>query len=371
VDPYNKQSNNGFGMTKIYPVIMCGGAGTRLWPMSKKSLPKQYQPIVTDKSMLRETINRFPKSGRLNVAPPSFVAAVSHKPHIQEACAAESVEPHLIVLEPCGRNTAPVAALVSLLIDSSDDALILLLPADHHIEDLEAFITAIEAGIPSAQGDSLVTFGIKPTGPETGYGYINSGEKRESDVFKVRRFVEKPDLETAKRYISSGDYFWNAGIFLFSAKTMIEAFEKFAPHILQACKLAIETGKHVNESVFLDPASFSECESDSIDYAIMEKADNVNIVAPVDMGWSDIGSWDALRQRALENNILAQGQGEIITIDCKETYVRSDGPTIAVIGVEDLIVVANSDEILIAKAGASQKVKKVVEHLEQDISKLR
>ena len=357
-------------MTKIYPVIMCGGAGTRLWPMSKKSLPKQYQPIVTEKSMLRETINRFPKSGRLNVAPPSFVAAVSHQLHIQEACEAEHIEPHLIALEPCARNTAPVAATISLLIEASgSDALILLLPADHHIEDPDAFIKAIEMGIPSARGGSLVTLGIKPTGPETGYGYINSGDKVKPNVFQVQRFVEKPDLETAKRYISSGDYFWNAGIFLFSAKTMIEAFAKHSPRILEASRRAVGDGKRVKESVFLDPLAFSKCESDSIDYAIMEKAENVHIVAPVDMGWSDIGSWDALRERALDNQNLDQGQGEIIRIDCKDTYIRSDGPTIAVIGVEDLIIVANSDEILIAKAGESQKVKKVVAHLSQKVSK--
>jgi len=351
-------------MTKIFPVIMCGGSGTRLWPLSQKAMPKQYQPIVTDKSMLRETINRFPLGGALNVALPSFVAAVSHESFIIEACKRENLNPNLIVLEPCARNTAAVAATISLAFAEEEDALILLLPADHHIENTKAFHEAIQTGVPSAEAGALVTFGIQPVTPETGYGYIRTGETEAENIFKVDRFVEKPDLTTAERYLASGEYFWNAGIFLFSAKAMLKAFETHAPNILQGSTKAIDEAKTVGASLFLDPVSFSQCESDSIDYAIMEKAGNVHIVAPVNMGWSDIGSWDALRLRALETDSLTQGSGNIITIDCKDTLVRSDGPTIAVIGVEDLIVVANADSILISKAGASQDVKKIVESLD-------
>jgi len=188
-------------------------------------------------------------------------------------------------------------------------------------------------GVPSAEAGALVTFGIQPVTPETGYGYIRTGETEAENIFKVDRFVEKPDLTTAERYLASGEYFWNAGIFLFSAKAMLKAFETHAPNILQGSTKAIDEAKTVGASLFLDPVSFSQCESDSIDYAIMEKAGNVHIVAPVNMGWSDIGSWDALRLRALETDSLTQGSGNIITIDCKDTLVRSDGPTIAVVWV--------------------------------------
>jgi len=351
-------------MKKIYPVVMCGGSGTRLWPISRNATPKQYQPIVTEKSMLRETVVRFPLGGNLNVAPPSFVCAVSHEKHILKACKEENLDPNLIILEPCPRNTAAVAASVAVAIEKQDeDALILLLPADHHIDDVEAFRSYIKAGVVSAQNGALVTFGIKPEGPETGYGYIRSGKSTGNQVFEVEAFVEKPNLETAQHYLKSGDYSWNAGIFLFTPRDMLNAFETHAPKILSDSRKAVERGITEKKSLFLDPVSFTKCENESIDYAIMEKAQNVHVVAPVNIGWSDIGSWDSLRYRALINNKLTEGTGDIITIDCLNTLVRSDGPTVAVLGVKDLVIVATEDAILISKAGETQNVKKVVEDL--------
>lgn len=351
-------------MQKIYPVIMCGGSGTRLWPLSRKALPKQYQPIVTDKSMLRETMRRFPSTAPLKFMPPSFVCAEHHQKHILQACDAEGVTPHKIILEPCAKNTAPVAACTALILGENDsDALILLLPADHHIEAATKFWDSIQSGVTRALDGALVTFGIQPTGPETGYGYIRAGQNVGTDSYGVEAFVEKPDLETAKSYLRAGNYSWNSGMFLFTAETMISSFQKHAPQILKSCETAIKSGTYSQPSLFLDYESFAACESNSIDYAIMEKAENVNVISPVNIGWSDIGSWDSIRERAMEQGALNAGAGEIVDIDCKNTLIRSDTITIAAIGLEDIIIVATDDAVLITKAGESQKVKDVVDTL--------
>lgn len=351
-------------MPLIYPVIMCGGSGTRLWPVSRKTIPKQYQAIVSDRSMLRETIARFPEGGTLKVAPPSFICGIDHEKHVRDACSEEGVDPHVIILEPCARNTAAVAAAASLIIGSdSEDALILLLPADHHISDAEGFRDVIKAGMPQALGGALVTFGIQPTGPETGYGYIQAGKSLGPLLHEVDAFVEKPNRATAETYLASGDFSWNAGIFLFSPSKMQDAFVGFAPEILSSVKDAVERGRRVDSALFLDPESFSKCPSDSIDYAIMEKSENVQIVSPVNIGWSDIGSWDALRDMELSSEGLPQGNGEVVSLDCEGTFIRSQGLVVAAIGVENLIIVATDKAVLVSKAGETQKVKAVVEEL--------
>jgi mannose-1-phosphate guanylyltransferase/mannose-6-phosphate isomerase len=352
-------------LTIIYPVIMCGGSGTRLWPVSRKSIPKQYQAIVSDKSMLSETIARFPQSGSLKVAPPSFVCGIDHETHVRHACAEDGIDPHLIILEPCARNTAAVAAAISLTIGDESDALILLLPADHHIEDAEGFRSVIKAGMSAALNGALITFGIKPTGPETGYGYIKSGQNLGPKIYQVDAFVEKPDRATAEQYLAAGDFSWNAGIFLFAPSKMRESFETLAPEILSAVETAVEQGCKTGAALFLDPESFSKCPSDSIDYAIMEKSDNVQIVSPVDIGWSDIGSWDALRDMAIANEALEQGASEIISLDSVGTLIKSTGPAVAAIGVSDLIIVATETSVLVSKAGQTQKVKNIVDELKR------
>jgi len=358
--PWARKERN---LTIIYPVIMCGGSGTRLWPVSRKSIPKQYQAIVSDKSMLGETIARFPQNGSLKVAPPSFVCGIDHEKHVRAACEADGIDPHLIILEPCARNTAAVAAAISLTIGDEKDALILLLPADHHIEDAEGFRAVIKSGTSAALKGALVTFGIQPTGPETGYGYIKAGPNLGPSLYKVDAFVEKPDRATAEQYLAAGDFSWNAGIFLFAPNKMRESFSKLAPEILSAVETAVDQGRKTGSALFLDPEAFSKCPSDSIDYAIMEKSENVQIVSPVNIGWSDIGSWDALRDMAIANEALEQGNNEIISLDCERTYIKTTGPAVAAIGVSDLIIVATESSVLVSKAGGTQKVKNIVDEL--------
>lgn len=314
--------------------------------------------------MLQETLLRGLNIGAQNVAPPSFVCAVNYERQVLEQCQEEGVEPLRIILEPCPRNTAPVAAIVALEIQKIDpDGLILLLPADHHIEDVQGFWDAVNAGKQTCQNGQLTTFGIQPTRPETGYGYIKAGQSLDERTVKVDAFVEKPDGETAQAYVHSGDYFWNAGIFLFSPQTMIDAAKSHASDILTVCEAALRRSVRKGVSVFLDPASFSDCRDDSIDYAIMEKASNVSMVCPVDIGWNDIGSWEAIREhmQALPGQPLHCGN--VIAIDCKGSYLRSEGPLIAAIGIEDLIVVAMPDAILITRSDTTQDVKTIVQKL--------
>lgn len=351
-------------MTTIYPVIMCGGSGTRLWPLSIKDKPKQFHSIVTDKSMLQETIMRSSSAHKLDVADPSFVCALSHEMLIREQCKSLGIEPHLIILEPCARNTAPVAAVISLEIAKIDpEGLILLLPADHHIEAPEAFWEAVQKGVESATSGYLATYGIQPTRAETGYGYIQAGEALGDKCVKVKAFVEKPNNETAEHYLKEGGYFWNGGIFLFSPKDMIDAFEAHAPDILKDVQCAISVSKRVNTSVYLDPLAFSKCRSESIDYAIMEAADKVAMVCPVNMGWTDIGSWEAVRDYIQADPDKISTSGNAFSINCSNSLVRSDGPFVAAIGLEDVIIIATQDSILITKGDQSQEVKSVVKML--------
>ena len=351
-------------MTVIYPVIMCGGAGTRLWPLSRRSKAKQYHALMSQHTMLQETVQRMGFSGALNIAAPSFVCAAADEQIVREQCADIGVTPLHIILEPMGKNTAPVAAIVSLLFaDKEESDLVLLLPADHHIADARQFWDCVAQGVKTAQNGQLITLGIQPDKPETGYGYIRQGEKIADHVYNVQAFVEKPELAKAKEYLRSGEYFWNAGIFLFSPEAMIGSFQAHASQILNHCRETIKNSCWQDTSMLLDRDSFSKCESMSIDYAIMEHADNVALVAPVDVGWNDIGSWTALAELKQTHNSDELHVGDIINIDCKNTYMHSDGPLIAGIGLENLIVIATDDAILVLPKDQAQNVRQIVARL--------
>jgi len=282
-------------MAKIYPVIMCGGAGTRLWPLSRKAKPKQFHAISTSNSMLQETVARASHAKGLDIAPPSFVCALDHADEVDAQSRAAGFESLRIILEPCPRNTAPVASIIALEIAKIDpDGLILLLPADHHVNKPEAFWEAVKAGEAAAKQGYLTTFGIKPTRAETGYGYVRSGNELDANAVNVDGFYEKPDEKTAQAYLEAGGYFWNAGIFLFSPSAMIKAFEAHAADILDSSEKAMAKASRNAARLYLDPSEFAACRSESIDYAIMEHADKVAMVPNVDIGWNDIGSWEVI-----------------------------------------------------------------------------
>ncbi|MBL4852647.1 MAG: mannose-1-phosphate guanylyltransferase/mannose-6-phosphate isomerase [Robiginitomaculum sp.] len=349
--------------TKVYPVIMCGGAGTRMWPLSNKAKPKQYHSIVSEKSMLHETILRLGFAENLDVQAPSFVCATEHENIVREQCKDEGIEPHRLILEPMGRNTAPVATTIARLIQQDDpDALVLLLPADHHIADPQGFWAHVSKGVSMAQDGYLMTLGIQPTGPETGFGYIKTGKPAQENTFTVEAFVEKPDKQTAEMYLSTKKYFWNAGIFLFSASSMLEAFEKCAPDILQSTDVTLGHSKEIGTSLYLDAKHFELCRNESIDYAIMENADKVGIIAPVDIGWNDIGSWAAVRDLLMEKQEPGTTitVGDVVELDCTNSYIRTDGLKVAAIGLDNMIVIATADTILIAPADRAQDVKTIV-----------
>jgi len=348
---------------------MCGGAGTRLWPMSTQSQPKQFHKIVSDLSMLQETAVRGREAKGVDIAPPSFVCASAHKDLVVAQCADIGIQPHMIILEPLAKNTAAVAATIGLaMADAGPDALVLLLPADHYIGDVPAFWDYIKSGSASALAGNIVTFGIRPTHPETGYGYIQAGDASGDGSRAIVEFVEKPDLETAKTYLANGSYFWNAGIFLFKPDVIVAAFSDHALDILEDVKIAVKEARTVDNLLFLDGVSFDKCRSESFDYAIMEKASNISLVGPVDIGWNDIGSWRAVWEHetnmggpAVRDGYCAETRTS--KVDCSNVLLRSSGPFVATVGVSDLAVIATENSVLVINLDSAQDVKKVVGQL--------
>ena len=348
---------------RLYPVIMCGGAGTRLWPLSRESRPKQFQKLVSRRTMLEETLLRLDHdAATADRAAPVIICNADHEGDVQAVCENAGVTPSAIILEPAGRNTAPVAAIAALHVKQQDpEGLVLLLPADHDIRHADIFWQAIKAGLSAAGEGYLTTLGIPPASPETGYGYIRCGEEISATVARVRQFTEKPDLETAKTFCANGHYFWNAGIFLFRAQTMLEALQAHAPDILESCEKAWSASQATDITIPLHRELFSSCRSQSIDYAVMEKTDRAAVIAAGAIGWSDIGSWDAVaEQRQAETS-----NDHTILIDSSNMTVVSEGPVVAAIGVEDLIIVATGDAVLVTRKGHSQDVKAVIEELKQ------
>ncbi|MEG3087958.1 mannose-1-phosphate guanylyltransferase/mannose-6-phosphate isomerase [Sphingomonas sp. PB4P5] len=339
----------------IFPVILSGGSGTRLWPMSRPERPKQMLALTAEETMLQLTATRA--TGE-RFAAPIVVANARHADMIDDQLGAVEASAAAIILEPAGRNTAPAIALAAIAAGGGPEPL-LVMPSDHVIADVSAFHAAIHAAMPLVAEGWLVTFGIAPDAPETGYGYIQVGDEIAAGVHRVARFVEKPPLDAAQAMLASGDYAWNGGIFLFRADTYLNALADYAPDMLAACQAAMRDARHEGRRVFPDAAAFAASPSDSIDYAVMEKADRVAVV-PVSMGWSDLGSWDALHALDADDDGNAH-KGDIVALDTVNCLVRSDGVRIAMVGVEDLIVVASGNDVLIVPRGRSQEVKRLLE----------
>ena len=338
--------------TKIVPVVLSGGSGTRLWPMSREERPKQFLALAGDETMFEQTLARVSDAGQF--APPLVVANRRHAELIERQLDGREA---VMILEPAARNTAPAIALAAL--QAPGDAPLLVMPSDHVIADVGAFHRAVAAALPLVREGWLATFGIAPDAPETGYGYIEMGEALTDGVRRVARFVEKPDRATAEAMLADGRHVWNGGIFLFRADAYLDALAAHAPAMLEAAKRAMAAAERDGSTILPDAAAFGASPSDSIDYAVMENADRVAVV-PVSMGWSDLGSWDALH--GLHGGGDAH-HGEVIAIDTQNCLLRSDGIRIAAVGVSDLIVVASGDSVLIMPKGRSQDVKQVVEAL--------
>ncbi|WCT73621.1 mannose-1-phosphate guanylyltransferase/mannose-6-phosphate isomerase [Sphingomonas naphthae] len=342
----------------ITPVILSGGSGTRLWPMSRAAKPKQLLALTSTDSMLQLTARRSSDDTRFDR--PLVVGNARHAEMIEEQLEAISLPAASLVLEPAGRNTAPAIALAALL--TRPDAILLVMPSDHVINDVSAFRAAIETAVPLVEDGWLVTFGIAPTAPDTGYGYIRRGETLAPGIERVEKFVEKPDRATAEAYLAEGCYSWNGGIFLFRADAYLVELGRHAPEMLAAVRESLDKGVRQGQRVYPEEAAFKAAPSDSIDYAVMEKADRVAVV-PVDMGWSDVGSWDALHEIAPRDEAGNAEHGEIVSIDTSNCLLRTDGPLVAAIGVKDLIVIATGDAVLIMPRGSSQDVKRAIEKL--------
>ncbi len=348
-------------MQKISPVILSGGSGTRLWPLSRTGRPKQLLSLTDAETMLQLTARRANDPVRFDR--PIVVANIAHADEIERQLAEVDAPPALLILEPVARNTAPAIALAALSV--APDTLLLVMPSDHVIADVDAFRDAIDAALPLAGDGWLVTFGITPQSPDTGYGYIRTGEELGHGVRRVQSFVEKPDRATAEAYLAEGCYAWNGGIFLFRADAYLAALDEFAPGIGQAARASIAAGTRDGARLHPDAAAFGASPSDSIDYAVMEKAGKV-AVAPVDMGWSDVGSWDALHELAAKDDSGNAHHGEVVAIDTSGCLIRTSGPLVAAVGVKDLIVIATGDAVLIMRRGDSQAVKRAVEALKKD-----
>ncbi|WP_122096353.1 mannose-1-phosphate guanylyltransferase/mannose-6-phosphate isomerase [Rahnella sp. Larv3_ips] len=349
----------------ILPVIMAGGTGSRLWPMSRELYPKQFLRLYGEQSMLQETVTRLKG---LETSNPLVICNEEHRFLVAEQLRQINQLSNNIILEPVGRNTAPAITLAALsAIDEDYDPLLLVLAADHVIENIEAFHQAVNNAIPFAEQGKLVTFGIVPTGPETGYGYIQRGTEfnnPSAPVFRVQRFVEKPDLQTALQYLETGEYYWNSGMFLFRAKRFLEEMATYRPDILDACLKAIETAQPDEQQEFIrvDKAAFIACPDESVDYAVMEKTTEA-IVVPLDAGWNDVGSWAALwevNNKNLNGNAVT---GDVFTHNATNCYINTDEKFIAAIGVENLVIVNTKDAVLIIDKSQVQDVKKVVEFL--------
>lgn len=344
---------------EIAPVILAGGSGTRLWPLSRPDLPKQFLPLLGDRSLFQATVVRV--AGQTGFAPPIIVCNAEHRFLVQEQLAALGVAPRAIVVEPAGRNTAPAAALAAQAVLHEGDGHMLLMPADHIIADADAFRDAVARGLAAARLGNLVTFGILPDAPETGYGYVRAGNELDglTGNFAVERFVEKPDRATAKGYLADGRYYWNSGLFLVGARPFLDELARHRPDIAQGCSTAWAKARHDGVFVWPDRGSFCAIAGDSIDYAVMEHTRRAAVV-PVDMGWSDVGSWSALAAvlgRDAPGNLTT---GDVVGIDMRDSYVRAESRLVTTVGIENLIVVETADAVLVAAKDRAEDVKKLV-----------
>jgi len=353
-------------MTVVQPVILSGGAGTRLWPASRAMYPKQMLPLIDDKSMLQNTALRL--ASKQNCAEQTMVICnESHRFLVAEQLR-ETEFAVQIVLEPEGRNTAPAAALAALIalrgtLNGTVSPLLLVMPADHVIENRRAFLKTLEAGEVAAAEGRLVTFGVVPTSPHTGYGYIESEELSETAT-PIKSFVEKPDRGAAIKMLQTNRFYWNSGIFLFRADTYIDELRKFEPEMVSACEKSIDLAEFGSDFIRPDAEAFKSSPANSIDYAVMERTDNAAVV-PLAAGWSDVGSWAALHDVSEQDEYGNTISGDVIVHDCRKTYISATSRLVATVGLEDIIVVEDKDSILVARKDRSEDVKVLVDMLKE------
>jgi mannose-1-phosphate guanylyltransferase / mannose-6-phosphate isomerase len=348
----------------IIPVILSGGSGTRLWPLSRALYPKQLLSLAGEKTMLQETVLRLAETD--DIGPVYCICNESHRFLVAEQLHEIEADIGEIILEPKGRNTAPAAAIAAMLVsEKHPGAIMLILPADHVIRDTAAFGLAVAAGKSAAEKGELVTFGIVPSSPETGYGYIRASVNGESGrVFPVAEFVEKPDRETAERYLASGDYFWNSGIFLFKAEAYLLELESQAPAIVAACREALGNAAADLDFLRLDAEAFCASPSDSIDYAVMEKTTKAALVT-LDAGWNDVGAWSALRDVQECDDAGNVKRGDVLVHDVKNCYIHATSRLVTAVGLEGHIIVETADAVLVASQSCVQDVKVLVEELKK------
>jgi mannose-1-phosphate guanylyltransferase/mannose-6-phosphate isomerase len=353
------------GPHSILPVILAGGSGSRLWPLSRSLFPKQFLPLGGELTMLQETLARL--EGIEGRGATTVICNDSHRFIVAEQLRQTQISNVSIVLEPVGRNTAPAIAIAAIHAqETGEDPLLLVLAADHVIRDVEAFHQAVAIASKAAADGSLVTFGIKPLTPETGFGYLRAQPGEAGQAWTLERFVEKPDLATAQSYLESGQYFWNSGMFLFRASVYLEELGRYAPAILEACQKALAGARSDLDFVRLDGDAFATCPEDSIDYAVMEKTGKAMVV-PLDAGWSDVGSWSALWDVAAKDGDGNVARGDVISLSNRNCYLHSaDSRLVAAVGLEDLIVVDTDDAVLVAHKNQVQQVKQIVERLNRE-----
>lgn len=355
-------------MTKIIPVLLAGGSGTRLWPLSRKSYPKQFSNLIGDHSLFQQSALRLISSDKVKFAPHLTMTSSEYRFIVGEQLQGVGIQPGPILIEPEGKNTAPSILAASLYaFERDEDAVLLVAPSDHIIPDLDAFHSAVLTGLDAIENGKIATFGITPTRPETGYGYLELSKKTSGKAVDLVRFVEKPDASNAVRMLESGNFLWNAGIFMFRACEMIEAFDQHAPELIGGVKAALGNVKADLDFLRLDPVAWTKCKNISIDYAVMERASNL-VVIPFSAGWSDLGGWDAVWEEMEQDDNGVALSPHAHGVDCKNTLLRSESDELELVGIglENILVVAMNDAVLVAHKDRAQDVKKAINKLKSD-----
>jgi len=354
--------------SSLVPVILSGGSGSRLWPLSRALRPKQFLGLTDELTLFQLTLERL--QGLVKPLKPIVVANDDHRFLVAEQCLEHGVTPSALILEPIARNTAPAIAVAALAAQAEgSDPVLLVLPSDHVFKNIDAFQSAVRVGEQAAMAGALVTFGIVPTAPETGYGYVKASINKAPHVTTgsqaVEAFVEKPDLETAKRYLESGNYFWNSGMFMFRASTYLAELKAHNPAMYAACEQALHLAKKDLDFVRLDKDAFAKSPSDSIDYAVMEKTSKA-VVVPLDAGWSDVGAWSAVWEVLPQDVSGNATRGDVVVEGAKNCYVHADYRLVSLLGVENVVVIETSDAVLVAHKDKAQDVKKLVDRLKAE-----